>query len=118
MSNLKKLLDELLDVDGINTAVIVGRDGFVMEGASNGKSIDQEAVGAVISTGIGATEVMGRELDVGDITQGMLEYKNGIIVTGFLGSEAILAIVADLKANLGNVRHQVKKYTPEIERAL
>lgn len=52
------------------------------------------------------------------MTQAMVEYKEGVIVMGLLGRKAILAVVADSKANLGNVRYQLKQRTPDIERSL
>jgi len=118
MAKLKDLLIDLAKVEGINAAVVVGRDGFVIEGVSDNSSMDIEAVGAVISTGIGSAEMMGRELAVGVMTQALVEYKNGILVTSLLGRDAVLAAVADLSANLGNVRYQIKKRCPEIESSL
>ncbi len=118
MSQVKDLLSDLAKVEGITTSVVVSRDGFVIEGASTNGSMDTEAIGAVISSGIGSSEVMGRELNVGEMSQMMTEYKNGIIVVSFLGEDALLATVADLNANLGNVRYQVKKRAPAIEQAL
>jgi uncharacterized protein len=118
MSRLNELLGELTRAEGINTAVITSRDGFVIEGVTSGGALDTDAVGAVISTGIGSSEVMGRELGVGDMSQSMIEYGEGIIMISFLGADAILAVVADLTANLGNVRYQVKKQLPGIEEAL
>lgn len=118
MADLKELLEELVTVQGIGTAVVVGRDGFVIEGVSQGGNIETDAVGAVISTGIGSSEVMGRELEVGDMSQAMFEFNDGMIVLALLGYDAILAVVADLKANLGNVRYQLKKRSEAIEKAL
>jgi predicted regulator of Ras-like GTPase activity (Roadblock/LC7/MglB family) len=118
MANLRQELAELIKVEGIGVAVVVGRDGFVIDGATDGGALDMDAVGAVVSTGIGAAAAMGRELNVGDMDQAMVEYKTGVIVMSYLGRDALLAIVADLKANLGNIRYQVKKRMPEIERAL
>jgi uncharacterized protein len=118
MSQLTDLLNELVNVEGINSAVVVGRDGFVIEGVASGTSLDADAVGAVISTGIGSSEVMGRELEVGAMTQGMVEYDEGLIVMALLGEDAIVAVVADLNANLGNVRFQIKKRLKAIEKAL
>lgn len=117
MATMKSLLSELVRVEGINTALVVGRDGFVIEGESKGK-IDMEAIGAIVSTGIGSSEVMGEAMKVGEMTQGMIEYKNGVIVMGLLGRKAVLAVVADSAANLGNVRYQVKQRAPDIERSL
>lgn len=118
MASLKELLHDLTKVEGIATAVVVGRDGFVIEGATSESSFDIEAVGAVISAGIGASERMGKELNVGTMTQGMVEYGDGVLVMGFLGRDAILAVVADLRANLGNIRYQIKKRTPDLEAVL
>jgi len=118
MSNTTDLLRELVDIDGVNTAVIVGRDGFVINGASKGGALDEETVGAVISAGTGSSEVMGKELSVGVMTQGMMEYSDGMIMMSLVGSEAILAVVANPKANLGFVRFQIKKRMPAFERSL
>jgi len=113
MDNIRDLLGDLVRTEGINTAVVVSRDGFVIEGVSTG-DVDTEGVGAVVASGIGAAEVMGRELMTGEMTQGMLEYKNGVIVMSTLGMDAILAVVADLSAKLGSVRYQVKKSMPKL----
>jgi uncharacterized protein len=118
MAGLKQQLGELIKVEGIGTAVVVGRDGFVIDGATNGQGMDIEAIGAVVSTGIGSAEMMGRELNVGVMTQGLLEFKDGIIVMGLLGHDAVLAVVADLNANLGNIRYQVKKRSSEIQASI
>jgi predicted regulator of Ras-like GTPase activity (Roadblock/LC7/MglB family) len=118
MASLKSQLADLLKVEGINAAVVVGRDGFVIEGLSDAGDLDIEAVGAVVSTGLGAAEMMGRELGVGTMSVGMVEYKNGVIEMSLLGREAVLAVVADTKANLGNIRYQVKKRTQDIEASL
>ena len=118
MTALLELLKELILVEGINTAVVVSRDGFVIEGVSSGGRLDLDAVGAVISTGVGSSEVMGRELSVGEITQGMFEYKDGIVVMSLLGGDAILAAVASINANLGNIRYQLRKRAQEIVQVL
>jgi uncharacterized protein len=118
MPRLKDLLKEIVGVEGILTAVVVGRDGFVIDGVSSSGKVQVEAVGAVISTGIGSSEVMGRELNVGELNQSIVEYAEGIVLVNLVGKDAILAIVADLKTNLGNVRYQVKKKVPDIAKVL
>jgi predicted regulator of Ras-like GTPase activity (Roadblock/LC7/MglB family) len=118
VASLKDQLLDLSKVEGITSVVVVSRDGFVIDGVSSSGDVDMDAVGAVLSAGIGSSEVMGRELNVGAMTQVMNEYKNGIIVANFLGHGAILVIVADLTANLGNIRYQLKKRSAGIEAVL
>lgn len=115
----KALLEELVAIEGIHTAVVVGRDGFVIENASSrGAGQEAEAIGAVISAGIGSGAVMGAELKLGEMSQSMFEYEGGVIIMCLASAEAILAVVADLKANLGNVRYQVKKRLPALAQSL
>ena len=119
MTALKSVLDDLVKVEGINIALVVGRDGFIIEYTSKTGMLDPEAVGAVVSTGMGSSEVMGRELGVGQMLQSMIEYSSGVIVTSYLANgAAILGIVADPSANLGNIRLQVKKRTSLIEQSI
>lgn len=118
MASTTNLLKELVELDGVTTAVIVGRDGFVIDGVSNSGKMETDTVGAVISAGTGSSEVMGKELSVGFMTQGMMEYSDGMIMMSLVGNEAILAVVANPKANLGYVRFQIKKRMPAIEKAL
>ena len=112
MASLKSQLNDMVKVEGIDAAVVVGRDGFVIEGIASDAKLDVEAVGAVISTGLGSSEVMGRELGVGTLTQSMLEFDNGVLVMGTLGTDALLCLVCGLGSNLGNVRLQLKKRSP------
>jgi hypothetical protein len=114
MATLRDLLDDLVRIEGINTAVLVGRDGFVIDGVQSGGRLDVEDIGAVISTGIGSSEIMGNELAVGTLHQTMVEFEKGIVLVNLVGDNAILAVVADLKTPLGNVRYQVKKRLPDI----
>jgi uncharacterized protein len=118
MGTVKQVLEGLLAIPGVGTAVVVSRDGFVIEGNSSSGSLDMEAVGAVVSAGVGASEVIGSELGVGGLAHSIVEYDKGIIVASPVGSAATLAVVADLKANLGNVRYQVRKNAPAIGQVL
>ena len=71
---LKPLLEEFLKVEGVSAAVVVGRDGFVIESAVSGK-VDIEALGAMASTGLGTSEVMGTTLGKGELSQMLVEWR-------------------------------------------
>ena len=117
MEKLNKILEELVETAGIDVAVCVGRDGFVIDAASEGKS-DTEAIGAMISTGMGSAESVGSELGLKEMDQAMMEYKGGIVMMTALGKEALLAVVASKDANLGGIRLQVRKSAPKLLEAM
>ena len=114
MAGTIEILYNLVKVEGIRAAVLVGRDGFVIGGAGN-PGTDLDSIGAVISTGFGSSETMGRELDIGNMDQVMAEFDKGVLVITAIGKEDILVTVTAKNAVLGNIRYQVKKYAPEIE---
>ncbi len=85
----------------------------MIDAASAGKE-DTEAIGAMVSTGMGSAESVGRELGLKEMDQAMMEFKGGIVIMSALGSDALLAIVADKDANLGGIRLQVRKNVPKL----
>jgi len=118
MATLKEELAELAKVEGILSAVVISRDGFVLDGVNANSKLDQDAVGAVVSASIGSSERMGLELQVGGLSHMLLECEQGIIAVNLLGHDAVLATVADARANIGIVRYQTKKHLPAIQAAL
>lgn len=115
--SIEEILKALVEVQGIEAAVCVGRDGFVIEAAAAANA-DVDAIGAMVATGLGSAESVGRELSVGSLSQAMMEYDNGVIVMTAIGTDAILSVVASTSASLGNVRLQVRKRKTELEAVL
>lgn len=114
-SRANSLLKELNATDGVHETLVVGRDGFVIEHIGD---MDADAVGAIISTAIGAVEAMGRDTEQGGLFELMAEFKDGVIIAAPIGRDAVLGIVANSDANLGRIRFAVKKNISELERAL
>ncbi len=114
---LKQILGEFLKVDGVSAAVVVGRDGFVIESAISGK-IDIDALGAMASTGMGTSESMGNELGKGELKQLLVELEKGPIIMSPLSGDELIAIVADSEANVGRIRYELKKNKDRLVAAL
>lgn len=114
---LKQILGEFLKIDGVNAAVVVGRDGFVIESAVSGK-MDIDALGAMASTGMGTSEAMGKELGKGDLHQMLVELDHGPIIMSPLSADELIAVVASNEANVGRVRYELKKNKERLIAAL
>jgi len=104
---VKDGLREFLNIDGVRVVAIVGRDGFVIESASADK-LDYDALGAVVASAIGASEMIGRDFKMGNLEQYLLEFSNGKAIIAAAG-EYILALITDSTAVIGSVRYAVKK---------
>ncbi|QYZ80395.1 dynein regulation protein LC7 [Methanofollis formosanus] len=114
---LKQILMEFLRLDGVTAAVVVGRDGFVIEDAVAAE-IDTDALGAMASTGMGTSEAMGAELGKGDLNQMLVELQNGPILLSPLSEDELIAIVANDGVNIGRIRYELKKNRDRITAAL
>ncbi len=118
MAALGECLNDLARVQGVKAVVVVGRDGFIIDGVVLQENLDVDAVAAMVASGFGASERVGRELDVGDMSQAAMEYDKGFLVMSMLPDDAVLACIADLSCNLGNIRYQLKKRSGTIAAAL
>ena len=115
MTDIQKILAEFTNIEGVHTACLVGRDGFLLDSLAR-KGIDAEMIGAIASSGFGSAESMGNQLGQGDLSMTMIEYNNGPVMFAPVGTEAFLVIVADKETNLGWIRIAIKKNSKEIQR--
>ncbi len=116
--NTEKLLQVLLQIEGVHTVVIVGRDGFVIDAACEPDRPEADAVAANISTGFHAFEIIGQELLQADLDHVTVEYPTGLIIMSRIDHNAVLAVVTDPDANLGYVRLQIKKKANDLKKFL
>lgn len=114
MAGLKELLAELARMQGVAAVCLVGCDGFLIESVLNGK-MEAEMVGAIASSGFGASESIGRELGKGRLEMTMLEFESGPVILSPVGSEFFLVLVASKEASLGMMRMKIRKLTQQIE---
>lgn len=113
MADLKDVLTEFTNIPGVNTACLVGRDGFLLDSIAIA-GIDTEMIGAIASSGFGASESMGNQLGKGALNMSMIEYNDGPVMLSPVGADAFLVVVAEKDANLGMIRLKIKKHTSEI----
>jgi len=106
-------LSEFTNIPGVNTACLVGRDGFLLDSIAIA-GIDTEMIGAIASSGFGTSESMGKQLGKGAMSMSMIEYSSGPVMMSPVGDDAFLVIVADKEANLGMIRLKIKKYAGKI----
>ena len=113
---LKNALREYLRIDGLKAAAMIGRDGFLIESALLG-DMDLEGLGAFVATAIGSSEMMGKDLQLGELQVYLLEFEMGRVVIASAGAE-ILVLVAEPDAMIGSVRRAAMKGLSNVLRLL
>jgi CheY-like chemotaxis protein len=115
--DVKGCLEQFVAVGGVRAVVLADRDGFLVEAAGD-PELSTEATAALAGCLAESSDGVGRDLGRGALTGMMLEYESGTLVLHGVGSSAMLAIVVDGTAVIGNVRYYAKKVLPELARAL
>ena len=118
MVDLKQMLSRFLSIPGVRQAILVGRDGLMIEGMARDGKENMEAVGALTSTSLSATETLGQEIARGSVVGVIMEYEHGLVSVDPLGDFALMVTLSDNASNIGRVRHLVKASRNEILEAL
>jgi predicted regulator of Ras-like GTPase activity (Roadblock/LC7/MglB family) len=118
MVDLKQTLSRFLAIPGVRLAVLVGRDGLLIEGLSREGKEDMEAVGAYMTTGLSTAEALGQEISRGSVIGALMEYEHGLVSIEPLGDYALVVTLFDNASSIGRVRHMVKTSRNEILEAL
>jgi hypothetical protein len=118
MVDLKQMLSRFLAIPGVRQAVLVGRDGLMIEGMTREGKEDIEAVGAITTTGLSTAEALGKEISRGSLVGVIMEYEHALVSVDPLGDFALMVTVSDTASNIGRVRHLVKASRNEILEAL
>jgi CheY-like chemotaxis protein/predicted regulator of Ras-like GTPase activity (Roadblock/LC7/MglB family) len=116
-SGAHTVLEQFAAIDGVQWAVLVDREGFLLD-ASADAAVDPEIAGALGACLAESSEGLGRELGRGALHGMILEYERGMVVLYTVGVSALLAIGLSEPAVLGKVRYYAKKTVPELLQAV
>lgn len=118
MASLKEILSKFLTIQGISVALVVGRDGLLIEGTATAEDSDLEAISAVTSTGLQAAEALSQEIAKGNCIGTVMEYEHGLVSVTPLGEFAVFVTLSDKATNLGRIRIAVRNSRQELIKAL
>ncbi len=118
MVDLKQTLSRFLAIPGVKQAILVGRDGLLIEGLTRDGKEDMEAIGAIMSTGLSTADALGQEIARGNVVGVLMEFENGLVSVDPLGDFALVVTLSDSASNIARIRHVVKASRNEILEAL
>lgn len=118
MVDLKQTLSRFLAIPGVRQAILVGRDGLLIEGLTRDGKDDMEAIGAIMSTGLSTADALGQEISRGSVVGVLMEFENGLVSVDPLGDFALVVTLSDNASNIARIRHVVKASRNEILEAL
>ena len=114
---LKTTLGQLAAIPGVGLAVLVDREGFLIESSGEIRE-ETELSWALASHLVETSGRIGQALDEGTLHGVILEFERGMVLLHSVGSAALLGVVLQDVTALGKLRYSVKKALPELIRAV
>ena len=113
MPTIRDLVSALRRRDGVDAAIVLGRDGLLIDGATTAAH-DAEQLAAYVPPMVIAAAELGAASGRGDFGIMVLEYATGVAVISSVSAEALLLIVLRPGANLPSLLFDLRRHRAQI----
>lgn len=113
MATIRDIVQAFGQRDGVDTVVVLGRDGLPIDSASR-NALDIEGVAALVPSLVGACNRLGEAGTRGEFQAGVVEFGNGFIIVSSVSVDALLALFVQAHADVGGLLYELRRYRSEI----
>ena len=115
-NNMSRVLNDFMCIEGVEAVALVGRDGFVIDSMSS-LDLNMDALGAMVATSVGTSESLGKELNLGTMSQYMSEFTEGKVIMAPVKDD-ILAVFTNKSVVIGSIRYAIAGKIPKLASVL
>ena len=108
MASIRDLVAALRQREGVDAAIVLGRDGLLIDSQTI-PGLSAEDLAARIPSIIGPADEMGTAASRGEIVSLVLEHQLGIAIISVLNAEAILLVLVQPSANIGQLLYELRR---------
>ncbi len=113
MASIRDLVGAIRQREGVDAAVVLGRDGLLIDGQAV-DGVDVEDLAAHIPAIIGPADELGAAAGRGPLTTAVLEHATGIAVISVLSADALLFVLVRPDANVGQLLFELRRNREQI----
>ena len=108
MPTIRDLVGAIRQREGVEAAIVLGRDGLLIDGQTVG-GLDAEDVAAHIPSIISAADEFGAAAGRGALTTAILEHPQGLAIVSVLSPDAVLLVLVQPSANVGQLLFELRR---------
>ena len=108
MASIRDLVAAIRQRDGVEAAVVLGRDGLLID-SQVVAGLDPEDLAARIPTIIASADELGAASGRGALVTAVLEHRDGLALVAALTSEAVLFVLLSPRANVGQLLYELRR---------
>jgi uncharacterized protein len=113
MPTIRDLVSALRRRDGVDAAIVLGRDGLLIDGNS-AAPLDPDGLAAYVPPMALAAVDLGLAAQRGDFGLMVLEYSGGMVVVTALSQDAYLLVLLQPSANLAALLYELRRHRTQI----
>jgi predicted regulator of Ras-like GTPase activity (Roadblock/LC7/MglB family) len=108
MPTIRDLVGAIRQREGVEAAVVLGRDGLLIDSQTAGH-VDAEQVAAHIPSIVQFADEFGGAANRGPLKTAILEHDSGMAVVCCLSADAVLLVLVQPSANLGQLLYELRR---------
>jgi uncharacterized protein len=109
MPTIRDLVEALRQREGVEAAVVLGRDGLLIDGQTV-PGLDADDIAARIPPIIGPADELGAALGRGALTTAVVEHQDGgMAIVAAMSREALLLVLLRGDANVGPLLFELRR---------
>jgi predicted regulator of Ras-like GTPase activity (Roadblock/LC7/MglB family) len=113
MANIRDLVAAIRQRDGVEAAVVLGRDGLVIDGQAVA-GLDIELVAAHVPPILQSADDFGTASGRQTLSTAVLEYPGGIAIFSPMSSEAVLLVLVHAGAAVGPLLFELRRHREQM----
>ncbi len=113
MATIRDLVSALRRRDGVQAAIILGRDGLLIDGATD-SAFDAEGLAAHAPPLVTAAIELGHASQRGELGLVVMEYAGGVAVAASVSQDALLLVLCSPNANLAALLYDLRRHRANI----
>jgi predicted regulator of Ras-like GTPase activity (Roadblock/LC7/MglB family) len=117
MTDLRDVVQNLVQRDGVDAVVVVSADGLTIDHATR-SGVDADAVAAMVPALMQCARQMGEAAAGGDMSNAVLEFGGRLLVLSALNDNNHLLILTAPDTNVGGLLYEVRRHRPAIAELL
>ena len=108
MPTIRDLVAVIRQREGVDAAVVLGRDGLLIDSQAD-TGLDAEDIAAHVPSIIQYADELGVSASRGALATAVLEYERGLAIVSCLSADAVLLVLVQPTANLGQLLYELRR---------
>jgi uncharacterized protein len=108
MASIRDLVAALRQREGVDAVIVLGRDGLLIDSQAIA-GLNPEDLAARIPPIIGPADELGTAVGRGEVVTVILEHRQGLAIVSVLSAEAILLVLVQPSANIGQLLYELRR---------